>query len=316
MIRVHRCFKGSLDVHEGVGGVPIANAPEPAWVEVMAPSPEEVEALRSVLGLHELALEDALAIGHPPKLEDFGTYLFFIAHTPEGDEAGDTRKIAIFLSKSWIVTILRVPLPVSDVVRARVMRDPAYYLGSTAFLAHALLDQMTDGFSRLIDNLGDRVEVLEHDAVKRPDPDLMSSILDLRDDLSRLARIVRGQRDVFHALERSGHIVLPKRILPYLRDLYDHILRVYDQLDSVRDGLLSARDAYLASMNNKLSDVMRMLTVISTIMMPLTLITGIYGMNFAAMPALDHPRGFWGVLGGMGVLAVAMLWFFRRRRWL
>jgi len=160
------------------------------------------------------------------------------------------------------------------------------------------------------------VEELEEKTLGNPAPEVMTTVLELRHEVGALARTVRSQRDVCQSLTRIPHPALPKKVQPYLRDVYDHLVRVHDLLEGVRDTLGSARDAYLSSVNNRLSDVMRVLTVIATIMMPLGLIAGIYGMNFQEMPLLESHWGFWIALGGMTILGSSMLYFFRRRGWL
>lgn len=312
MIRVRRLAKGKLTTP---GDVTAPSGADRAWFEVVAPAQGELDALADGLGLHRLALDDALRIGHPPKLEEFGDHLFLIAHTPEVDPDSDrqTRKIAIFLAKSWVVTVLRVPLSLLENLAARVERDPAHYLKSPAFLAHTIVDTMTDAFEEhtesLIDGLGELEEDLEN-------PELMGRILESRSEVMGLYRVVRGQRDVALALSRAAHESIPPRIQPYLRDVYDHIVRVYESLEGARDTLGAVRDAHMAAINNRLSEVMRVLTVIATIMMPLSLLAGVYGMNFEWMPGVSAPGGFWVLVAVMVLLAAGMLVLFKARRWL
>ncbi len=289
---------------------------ERTWIEAIGPSVEECSLLVGGLGLHELAIEDALTPGHPPKFEVFDTHLFLIAHTPDTDAEEGTRKIAIFLAKDWIVTMLREPLERLSSIEARVQRDPDRYVQVTAVLAHLILDHMTDGFEQLVDELRGQVEGIEDICYGRPHAAQMERILAMRQEAARLARTVRSQRDVCAALFRTIHPALPKRIQPYLRDIFDHILRVHEMLEGVREGLAAARDAYFASLNTRLNEVMRTLTVIATIMMPLGVITGVYGMNFESMPGLHSTGGFWLVIGGMFGLGFGMVAFFRWRRWL
>ena len=134
--------------------------------------------------------------------------------------------------------------------------------------------------------------------------------------MAKLLRITRMQRDVCLTLSRTNHPVLSKQITPYLRDVYDHCLRVYDHLEGVRDSLSAARDGYLSAVNNRLSESMRVLTVIATIMMPLSLVAGVFGMNFADMPLLRDGWGFWLTVGFMVAVGGGMLVWFRRRRWI
>jgi magnesium transporter len=316
VLRIHRVAAHALSTEEQPEAVRPPPKGERIWIEAIGPSVEECSVLVQGLGLHELALEDALLPGHPPKYEVFDDHLFLIAHTPDTDAEEGTRKIALFLAKDWIVTMLREPLERLHSLEARVRRDPDRYVQAPAALAHLVLDHMTDGFEQLVDELRTHVEEIEDVCYGKPHAAQMEKILVMRQEAARLARTVRSQRDVCASLFRTLHPALPKKIQPYLRDIYDHILRVHEMLEGVREGLAAARDAYFASVNTRLNEVMRTLTVIATIMMPLGVVTGIWGMNFDWMPGLHSPWGFWTTIVGMFVLGFGMVAFFRWRRWL
>ena len=191
MLRVHHVSNHALRTDMEVEAVHPPAKGERLWVEAIAPSGEECSLLVGGLGLHELALEDALTPGHPPKYETFDGYLFLIAHTPDRDAEEGTRKIAIFLAKDWVVTMLRVPLERLDTVSARVQRDPDRYLQTPAVLAHLVLDHMTDGFEQLVEDLREEVERMEDEAYERPRKAHMEAILEQRQEAGRLARTVR-----------------------------------------------------------------------------------------------------------------------------
>jgi magnesium transporter len=317
MIRVHFLENGTLRTVEGADAVPDPPDPEKRfWVEAVAPDPEESIALVLGLGLHELSVEDALSEGHPPKVEDFGSHLFLIFHTPVSETERQTRKVAVFLSPTWIVTIERFDLNTLQAVADRVRRDPRRYLGAPEHLAHAVLDQMTEGFETLADVLMDQAEDLEDAVCAEPRREMLTQILDMRREVTLLIRVVRDQRDVASALLRTADERLSKEYQPYFRDVYEHLVRVHAQLEAVLHGLTATREAYLSSVNNRLGDTMRLLTVLTTIVMPLNLITGVFGMNFVHIPGLREPAAFWGTLVAMTVLGVGMVWFFRKKGWL
>lgn len=316
MLRLHVYAAGQLTIEEH----PQRIGPWPegarAWVEAVAPTEAERVLLKTSLGLHELALEDALHAGLPPKLDDYGDHLFLIAHSSQRAAHGGTRKLALFLSKHWLVTIAREPFPLLDELVERVRREPAVYVAHPDQLAHAVLLRLLDGFEERVDEIMDCVEELEDRALEGFARDVTHALLDLRSQHATLLRTVRGQRDMIAQLSRSTHPALSKRVQPYIRALADHTLRIYELLDDVRDNIAATRDAYLATINNRLSETMRVLTVIATIMMPLTLISGIFGMNFSRIPGLESAWGFWLTLGAMLAIAVAMLAWFRRREWI
>jgi len=316
MIRLHTYAKGQVQSVDAPGKLAPPAGGARLWVEVTEPGPEELRMLVQGLGLHELSLADALQPEHPPKIEDFDDYLFFIAHTPSLDESRSTRKITVFLGRDWIVTLLRRPLPLLDEVLAAVRREPARYLEDPDFLAHRIVYVLNEGFEEAADGYLDQVEGLEDEAATNPSPRLMTAILEISREVGHFTRVVRNQREVCQALTHSNCPVLSKKVRPYLRDAYDQILHVYDLLEGLRDGLSSARVTHLSAVNNRLGDVMRTLTGIATVIMPLTLITGVFGMNFARIPGADTPAGFWiTVTAILGLGGSLWLWF-RRRHWL
>lgn len=316
MLRVYRLADHTLATDAQPAAVEHPPKGEHIWIEAVGPTVEECGLLAKGLLLHELAIEDALLPGHPPKFEVFDDHLFLIVHTPDTDAEEGTRKIALFLGKDWIVTMLREPLERLLGIEARVQSDPERYLRMPAGLAHLILETMTDGFEQLVDELREQVEAIEDVCTSHPHASQMERILAIRQETAHLARTVRSQRDVCAILFRTDHPALPKRIQPYLRDIYDHILRVHDMLEGVRDGIAAARDAYFASVNTRLNEVMRTLAVIATVMLPFGIVTGIWGMNFDWMPGLHSSVGFALAVLGM-VLACALMYvLFRWRRWL
>jgi magnesium transporter len=316
MLRLHLYSGGHVTVEEA----PSRLGPWPdgtrAWIEVVSPTDAESHLLRTGLGLHELALEDAARVGMPPKLDDYGDHLFLIAHSALRADHGGTRKLALFVSKHWIATIAREPLPLLEQLRERVRREPEMHFAHPDHFAYEVLVRLLDGFEERVDEVMDRVEALEDHALEGMSREITQGLLELRSEHAALLRTVRGQRDMVSQLARSTHPVLSRRVQPYLRGLADQTMRIYELLDDVRDNIAATRDAYLATINNRLSETMRVLTVIATIMMPLTLISGIFGMNFARIPGLDAPWGFWSTIAVMAAIAALMLAWFRRREWI
>jgi magnesium transporter len=175
---------------------------------------------------------------------------------------------------------------------------------------------MTEGFEKLCDVLMDRAEDLEDAVCHDPKPDLMNRILQMRREVTHLVRTVRDQRDVASVLLRSTDGTLTEEFRPWFRDVYDHLSRVHGQMEGVLNGLAASREAYHASVNNRLGDAMRLLTLVATIMMPLNLVAGIFGMNFVHIPGLDSPAAFWVTMVAMGMTVVFMIAWFRRQGWL
>ena len=318
MLRVHTLDGREWRVAEGAAAVAAAAEEDerPAWIEAVAPDESERAALVRGFGLHERSVEDALEPQHPPVFREFDGHLFLIVHAPETVERRETRKVALALGARWVLTIVRAPLPMLEPVDALMRRHPDYFLAAPERVAHAILDHMSQVFEERVDEMIDRTEALSDRSIERASADLLPKLHHLRRHASALTRIVRAQRDVCQSLARGGSPFLSRAVEPHLRDVADHMLRVYDLLEAVRDGILAARDSYLTAANNQLNTTVRTLTAVATILLPLSLIAGIFGMNFERMPLLREPAGFWGVVGGMALCAVATWGWFRRRRWL
>jgi len=202
-----------------------------------------------------------------------------------------------------------------DRVAERVEQAPEHLLQSPDALAHEVIDQMMLGFEDLTAEILDDMTRLEDRVLVDPTGESMKAILAMRRRVVGLSRVTRSQRDVCGSLCRLSHPVLSTEVMPYLRDVHDHILRVFELLESAREGLAVLRDTHLSVVNNRLSEVMRTLTIIATVMMPLSLIAGIYGMNFDVLPGKGQPLGFWITMGLMSAIAGGMLLLFRRRHW-
>jgi magnesium transporter len=316
MIVVRSMVDGEIVVNEGPEGLDRAlDNKEPDWINLIVPDEADIAAVCDKLKLHQLAIRDALSEDQPPKLEDFGDHIFFIVHSPVSAAWTQARRIAVFLHPRWIMTVQRTASDAMDAIAARVEADPVHLLQSPDALAHVVIDHMTAGFESLTASLLEDMTKLEDRVLADASPNSMEAILKMRRRVIGLARVTRSQRDVCGSLCRMRHDALSSEVMPYLRDVYDHILRVFELVESAREGLSVTRDAYLAVVNNRLSEIMRTLTIIATVMMPLSLLAGVYGMNFEWMPMLENPNGFWFLIGGMGLAAAGMLVYFRRLRW-
>jgi magnesium transporter len=287
----------------------------PHWLEVVEPSEEEQLQLQQQYGLHEVTLRAALRKGHPPRLFEGSAHLGVIVQTPLAPMGDGFRKVALLLNREHIITLLRKPLaPLQHMMQKMRLRNPSGH-STPAEMLHGLLDQSTLGFEGLAEAIFDRSVVLERTLDDGGNGAFLKDLLTVRQDLLRLLRSLRRQRDVVQALARHDHDAIEATFRPFFRDVSDHVTRVHELAESARESLLALRDTHLSLVNNRLSETMRVLTVIATIMMPLSLIAGVYGMNVPGLPGMDSPLTFWLILGAMGLLAVLMLTWFRRRNW-
>jgi magnesium transporter len=290
------------------------------WVDLSQPSPDEARVLSDVFHFHELSIEDALSEIHHPKVESYGSYLYLILHGinfSESEHCFATQDVDFFLGEQFLVTVhpgLSRTLAEMQTICAR--NDRALGEGPTALL-HRIVDAMVDHYRPEVDDLGDRLDALETEVFDRPNAQLARTILDFKRDVSSLRRVVLPQRDVVGRLARREFPIISEQLAYRFRDVYDHLVRLVDESIYFQDRVTNLLDAHLSQVSNQLNSVMKVLTIIATLFMPLTVLTGLYGMNMA-LPQMPGGSGvqFWWIVGMMLVLSVAMLAYFRGKRWI
>lgn len=280
---------------------------------------EVIERLGVALGLHPLVLEDILNTHQRPKVEDLETRLFLVLRMLTYDATADEiidEQVSLVLGPHFVLSFQERPGDVFDGVRGRIRgaRGRLRKRGSD-YLTYALLDAIVDGYFPVLDRLSQRMEDLEDELIADPTPQTLHGIYDLRRDLLALERAVRPAREVVSELLRMESDLVLEETVVFLRDVYDHALQVLDSAETLREITTNMLDTYLSSVSNRMNEVMKVLTIIATIFIPLGFLAGVYGMNFQNMPELAVPWAYFVVIGTMALIGVGMLLFFRRRRW-
>lgn len=278
-----------------------------------------IDSVGQFFGIHPLLLEDILNTDQRPKLEQYNDYVYLILKALSLGENGriQTEQISIVLGKTFVLTFEEQEDDTFQALRQRLENEQSRLRRQGAdFLAYSLLDVIVDNYFLILENLGDRIEDLEDDLISNADRDTLEEIQYLKRELLHLRRSVWPLREVIGALQRGDSELFDRGTLIYLRDVYEHTIQVIDTLETYRDIVSGLLDIYLSGLSNKLNEVMKVLTVISTIFIPITFVTSLYGMNFDYMPELHWRWGYWGVWGVVLVTAVAMIFFFRHKRWL
>jgi magnesium transporter len=290
------------------------------WVDMAAPTHEEGRLLSELFRFHELSVEDALSSRHHPKIESYDGYLYFILHGIDFNAAAHhfaTHDIDFFLGPRYLVTVHDGRHRSIQSVRTLCGKATHVLEEGTVALAHRIIDAMVDNYRPEVDELRAQLDVLERKVFERPDRELMRSILGLKRDVASLRTVTLPQRDVIARLSRREFPIVSEGMAYRFRDVYDQLVRLSDEAMYFQDRISGLLDAHLSGVSNSLNQVMKVLALMSTVFMPLTVITGVYGMN-VTLPVLPggHGAQFWWVMGGMAVSTVLMLWFFRSRRWL
>lgn len=291
------------------------------WADLAAPTPDELQILTDVFHFHPLAIEDAVATVHHPKIESYDGYLYLILHGIDyrkSQEAFATHDTDFFLGPNYLVTVhdgqTRSVATVHDVCS----RNDHVLAEGPAALMHRIIDQMVDNYRPEVEEVERWLDELEDQVFENPRGDLIREILDVKRDVTGLRRIALPQRDAIGRLARREFPVVTEELAYRFRDVYDNLVRIADEALLFQDRVTSILEAHLSNVSYRLNQVMKVLTVITLIFMPLTLVAGLYGMNMhlPGVVSPDDPRPFWWLIFGMTVTVVVMLWMFKRRGWL
>jgi magnesium transporter len=290
------------------------------WVDLAAPTIPETLILTDTFAFHKLSVEDATSARQYPKAEAYDGYLYVILHGihyQKGAATVTTHDVDFFVGPNYLVTVHDGDSASINELREHATRNPRILGEGPVSLLHRIVDGMVDSYRPEVDKLEERLDDLEKRIFDDPNPKLIRQILDEKRRVAGLRRIVTPQRDVVARLARRDFVDVSTEMSFRFRDVYDHLVRIADDVTIFQDRITGILDAHLSNVSNRLNEVMKVLTVVSTILMPLTLLTSIYGMNVALprFPGGD-PAQFWWLSGIMAVMVVAMLAMFRRKRWI
>jgi magnesium transporter len=287
------------------------------WVDAEGEPAEALQALAGQFHLHPVTAEDFVNRNQRPKIEEFDDYIFLVIHAlrPIRDDELETDELHVALKRNCLVSVHDRPLEAVKRVFDRCATDPRPLQNGVSSVLYLLSDAVVDGYFPVLDALGDEIDSLEDAVVEAPGRARMRRIFEIKRVLVQLRKIVSPQREVYNAVSRRDYPHIDARTAVYFRDVHDHLVRAFEIIDSYRDLVANTLDAYLASISNRLGQVMKQLTLIATIFMPLAFITGFFGMNFTGIP-FNQPWLLGLVLATMVALPLGMLLLFARRGWL
>ncbi len=290
------------------------------WVDIGGVHKLELlEAFGKQFSLHPLLLEDIANTDQRPKLDDYDTYLFLVMKVLSLTDRQDilVEQVSFVLGRNVVLSFQENGIDVFKPVRDRLRSGKGRMRQNGAdYLLYALVDAIVDQYFLVLESLGEKIESLQEKVMADPKPDTLKEIHALKRQLLFLRRAVWPLREATNGLSRSDCPFLHEPTKVFLRDVYDHVVQIIDTIETLREMVSASLDIYLSSVSYRLNTVMRVLTVITTIFMPLSFIASIYGMNFEHMPELQWEWGYPAVLGAMGLIAAGMLMAFRQRRWL
>ena len=288
------------------------------WINLFQPTHEELDVVSQSLNLHELTLEDLQNARVRPKVEEFEDHIFVVfkaLNLNEGEDILDFINLNMLLFRNILITAHLKLLPSVAALLDSERTRPTCIQKGPAFLMYTILDRIVDEYFPLMDELDDTTEEIQSRIFERFDTNVSSQIFEWKTRVAHLRRRVGPQREMLMNLANRPHPLIPTKIQVYFRDVYDHLIRIHDNLESYRDILQGAMDSYMTQVSNRMNEVMKVLSIVATIMLPLGILTGLYGTNFEVLPGAKGPLSFWVFVGAMLAVAAGAAIFFKLRRW-
>jgi magnesium transporter len=295
------------------------------WVDLVSePSATCAPILRETFGFHPLAVDDALEESHVPKVDDWGQYIYLVLHAvvfdPQGDEPLNTLELDVFLGQNYLVTYQAQPIAAIDRVWAAWQRDGRHPERGAEYLLYKLADELAADYMPVVEGMDESIDQIEDQIFDNPGPSLLGQIFTLKRALLHLRRIIMPQREVLNKLARGDYAVIEAQHRVFFRDVYDHLVRLHDITEGLRDLVGGALDTYLSVVSNRMNQVMKTLTVITTLFMPISFLVGFFGMNFFQPTApldawTDHPA-FVLLMAAVILTPVGMYVWMRKRAWM
>ena len=300
---------------------PFKDTPTVTWINIDGIHRVDlIEKMGKNFGLHPLIQEDIVNTEQRPKIEDFGPYIYVVLRMFIYDEESDeikSEQVSLILGSNYVISFQERPGDIFDPIRDRIRNQKGRIRKMSAdYLVYSLIDTIVDHYFIILEKLGERIEELESELVPDPKPEILQELYKLKREMIYLRKLIWPLREVINALGKKESPLLQESSTIYFRDVYDHTIQVIDTVEIYRDMLSGMHDTYLSSVSYRMNEVMKVLTIIATIFIPLTFIAGIYGMNFEFMPELKWRWAYFVVWGIIVVMALLMVFYFKRKKWL
>lgn len=286
------------------------------WVDIEAAKDEELAVLDEVFSFHELAIEDCI-FPSQPKIDEFPDHLFIVIYALlDSEREITTEELNMFIGQNYVVTVHEKSVPVLSNIAKKLSSENGSFIKTPDFLLHAIIDKVIDGFFLLVNKIDSEIDKTEEMAVENPSQEVINGLFDIKKRIISLRRIIAPQQKVIRYIAKKESSIIGEEMIPYFDDICDHIEQMSNTLETYRDVTSNILQVCFSNISNKMAGVVKMLTVIATIIMPLTLITSYYGMNLAL------PEFSWGIKGVifavaiMASITIGLLTYFRKKKWI
>jgi magnesium transporter len=290
------------------------------WVDMDAPTEDEIDLLSDVFRFHTLSIEDCIFPNHRPKIDDYGSYIFVIFHAMALKAALATAEnleileLNIYVGRNYLVTFHEDPIVLVNQIRTKCSMNPSLMSKGSDALLHLIMDSVVDDLTRLLDKLEDKLDVTE-DKILADEEGALMEINEFKGLLSKFRKVSGPQRDVVRMLMSQDFAFISDHRVIYFKDIHDHLVSINENANLLREVIASTMESYLSMVQKKMNDIMKVLTVATVILMPLNLVAGIYGMNFKHMPELQWPYGYYFTLLLMVAIVVSLVLYFKKVKW-
>ena len=285
------------------------------WVDINEPSKEELERLSELFDIHPLVLEDFSNTRTRPKSESFSNYEFIVMYGLYTDNKIKTIEIDYVIGKEFLISSHWHRVESYEELKKDSAKIESLLRSGVDTVLHHLIDLEIDNYMPIISSIDTEIEELEKKAVHSPTPQMLAKLFDIKRQLLQVRKVAGPQRDVLFHMTKAEHRFISHKAMAYFRDIYDHIIRINDQIETYREVISSILEVHLSVTSNRLNEIMKVLTIITTILMPITAIAGIYGMNFQYMPELEWHYGYFVVLALMLSMTIGLLVYSRKKGW-
>ena len=288
---------------------------KPLWIDLIDIKKEEAELLGKTFDFHALTTEDLMNKGIRIKVEEFNKYLFCVFYGVQMQKSLELVEMDFVIGKNYVISNHLNTISSFEDLKKNKEKLANLFKKGPDFVFHDLLDGGIDDYFPILEHIDDQIEKIEETITKKVNPESMTKILKLKRQIILVKKATFSQREKIGYLAKNEYNEISKKSLPYFRDVYDHAIRVSDSVDNYREAIGNTFDVYMSAVSNSMNEVMKVLSIIATIALPLTVISGIYGTNFTKLPGAAFGYGFWAMIFSMVLMVIGMLYFFRRRGW-
>lgn len=285
------------------------------WIDIKEITKEEAEIIRTNFDLHPLTVEDLINQNIRIKVEEFPNYLFCVFYGIQKIKLIELIELDFVLGENFIISNHKKEITSYNELKSNKEKLENLFKKGVEFIFHKLLDAEVDNYFPVLENIDDQIESIEEEVTKKAKPELLIKILKVKRLIVIIKKSVLPQREKISFLTRNNYKFISEKSIPYFRDIYDHSIRASDANDNYREAIGGTFDAYMSAVSNNMNEVMKILSIIATIALPLSVVSGIYGTNFAVLPGQNFIYGFWAMIFFMVLICTGMLYFFKRRGW-